>query len=248
MVWVFWEGDTQTELEVQGFSGVRLVEGQRGRCGQGDHPHKGGRGPQAVVQLWESLDWPVAAQGQGCSEELALGGGGKPCSLPSSVIAGAAGEVCGLGSKAEANPVGTVCRPTLGWPCPSTTAPKYGPSPGPCTRGTHRHWTQPQATGGTRGTGSQFRDWHHDSGWRDSLSRLWKLLCFQGASVIHTPLTSPPRPTDTLLGPFPHLIWHRPWGCHRGLGFHGGQPLAAVWGRGHTEARGGHVLVGSSSS
>lgn len=71
----------------------------------------------------------------------------------------------------------------------------------PRTRGTHRHWTQPQPTGGTWGTGSQFRDWHHDSGWRDSLSRLWKLLCFQGSSVIHAPLTSPPCPTDAPLGP-----------------------------------------------
>lgn len=59
-----------------------------GQAWSGRHLHVGGRGPQTAVQLWEILGWLLATQGQGCSEEPALAGGGKPCSLPSSLIAG----------------------------------------------------------------------------------------------------------------------------------------------------------------
>lgn len=50
MVRVFWEGDTQTELEVQGFGGVMLVEGQRGRCGRATTHTREGEG----LRLWYS--------------------------------------------------------------------------------------------------------------------------------------------------------------------------------------------------
>lgn len=110
MVRVFWEGDTQTELEVEIFSVVMLLEGQKGRLGQGDTCTWEGEGLRWQYSSGKSWAGPWLLQSQGCSEEPELAGGGKPCSLLSSIIAGDDGRCVALGSEAEANPIGSLCR------------------------------------------------------------------------------------------------------------------------------------------
>ena len=76
MVWVFWEGHTQTELEVQRFSGVILLEGQGAgvvretTCSREDL--------RLQYSSGKALAGPWLLQGQGCSEEPGLAGGGEP--------------------------------------------------------------------------------------------------------------------------------------------------------------------------
>lgn len=78
MVWVFWEGDGQTELEVQRFSDVMLLEDKgAGVVGATTCP-RGREGLRLRCRSGKTLAGSWLLQGQGCSEEPGPAGRGRP--------------------------------------------------------------------------------------------------------------------------------------------------------------------------